>query len=69
MLDELHFARGGLRRILPGIVVKHMRKLSFVGIVAAGALVGLLSAADDDWATKIVLIAVGALFGSACGGR
>lgn len=68
MFDELHFARGDLRRKLLGIVVKHMRKLSFVGIVAAGALVGLLSAADDDWATKIVLISVGALFGSACGG-
>ena len=26
-----------------------MRKLIFIGIVAVGALVGLLSAAEDDW--------------------
>lgn len=45
-----------------------MRKLIFIGIVAVGALVGLLSAANDDWATRTVLGAVGALFGAAIGG-
>lgn len=45
-----------------------MRKLIFFGIVAVGALVGLLSGANDDWATRSVLSAVGALFGAAIGG-
>jgi hypothetical protein len=45
-----------------------MRKLIFFGIVAIGALVGLLSAANDDWATRVVMAAVGSLFGSAIGG-
>jgi hypothetical protein len=45
-----------------------MRKLIFIGIVAVGALVGLLSGANDDWATRTVLGAVGALFGAAIGG-
>ena len=45
-----------------------MRKLIFIGIVAVGALVGLLAAANDDWATRTVLGAVGALFGAAIGG-
>jgi len=42
-----------------------MRKLIFIGIVAVGALVGLLSAVHDDWATRLVMAAVGSLFGSA----
>ncbi len=45
-----------------------MRKLIFIGIVAVGALVGLLAAASDDWATRTVLGTVGALFGAAIGG-
>lgn len=45
-----------------------MRKLIFIGIVAIGALGGLLSAADDDWPTRMVMVAVGALFGTAIGG-
>lgn len=45
-----------------------MRKLIFIGFVVIGALVGLLSAAHDDWATRTVLGAVGALFGAATGG-
>lgn len=45
-----------------------MRKLIFIGIVAVGALVGLLSAVHDDWATRLVMAAVGSLFGSAVGG-
>ena len=39
-----------------------MRRLIFIGIIAAGALVGLMSAAHDDWATRMVMSAVGALF-------
>ncbi|MBA4175548.1 MAG: hypothetical protein C0505_03160 [Leptothrix sp. (in: Bacteria)] len=45
-----------------------MRKLIFIGFLVIGALVGLLSAAHDDWATRTVLGAVGALFGAATGG-
>jgi hypothetical protein len=44
-----------------------MRKLIFIGIVAVGALVGLLSAAHDDWATRMVMSAVGALFAAPIG--
>jgi len=44
-----------------------MRKLIFIGIVAVGALVGLLSAALDDWATRMVMSAVGALFAAPIG--
>jgi hypothetical protein len=45
-----------------------MRKLILFGIVAIGGMVGLLSAVNDDWATRTVLGAVGALFGAAIGG-
>jgi len=45
-----------------------MRKLIFIGVVAIGTLVGLLSAVNDDWATRFVMMAVGALFGTAIGG-
>jgi hypothetical protein len=45
-----------------------VRKLIFIGCVALGALVGLLAAANDDWATRVVMMMVGALFGSAIGG-
>lgn len=46
----------------------HMRKLTFIGIIAVGAMAGLLSAAHDDWATRLVMAAVGSLFGLAIGG-
>ena len=39
-----------------------MRRLIFFGIVAIGALVGFLSAANDDWATQTVMVSVGVLF-------
>ena len=45
-----------------------MRNLIFIGIIAVGALVGLLCGASDDWATRTVLSAIGALFGAAIGG-
>jgi hypothetical protein len=36
--------------------------LVFFGIVVIGALVGLLSAANDDWATRLIMASVGVLF-------
>lgn len=39
-----------------------VRKLISFGIVAFGAIVGLLSAAADDWATRMVMASVGVLF-------
>ena len=45
-----------------------MRKLIFIGIVAVGATVGLLSAIHDDLGTRGVMAMVGALFGAAIGG-
>lgn len=44
-----------------------MRKLIFIGIVAIGALAGLLSAANDNWATRVVMAAVGVLFAAPIG--
>lgn len=44
-----------------------VRKLLFIGVVALGALVGLLASAKDDWATRIVMIGIGALFGAPLG--
>ena len=45
-----------------------MRKLIFIIFVVLGAVVGLISAAMDDWATRAVMMGVGALFGAAVGG-
>ena len=44
-----------------------MRKLIFVGFVALGASIGLLWAARDDWATRAVMMGIGALFGAPIG--
>jgi hypothetical protein len=44
-----------------------MRKLLFIGFVTLGALVGLLASAKDDWATRIVMMGIGALFGAPLG--
>ena len=44
-----------------------MRKLIFLVVVVVGALAGLFSAAMDDWATRIVMMGVGALFGAPIG--
>lgn len=44
-----------------------MRKLIFMCFVGLGALVGLISAASDDWATRAVMMAIGALFGAPVG--
>lgn len=45
-----------------------MRSLIFFGVIVVGALVGLLSAINDDWATRVVMASLGSLFGSAIGG-
>lgn len=45
-----------------------MRKLIFIGFIALGALIGLLSAATDDWATRAVMVGIGSLVGTAIGG-
>lgn len=45
-----------------------MRKLIFIGFVALGALIGLVSATKSDWGTRIVMMGVGALFGAPIGG-
>jgi hypothetical protein len=44
-----------------------MRKLLFIGFVALGALAGLLTSAKDDWATRVVMMSIGALFGAPLG--
>lgn len=44
-----------------------MRKAILVGFIAAGALIGFFSAANDDWATRIVMMGVGVLFGAPLG--
>ncbi len=44
-----------------------MRKLIFVGIIFLGALIGLLSAIRDDWATRVVMMMIGVLFGAPVG--
>ena len=45
-----------------------MRKLLFIASIAIGGLAGLLSSMDDEWATQVVMVCVGALFGTAVGG-
>lgn len=44
-----------------------MRKAILVGFIAVGALIGFFSAANDDWATRIVMMGVGVLFGAPLG--
>ena len=45
-----------------------MRKPIFFGFIALGGLVGLFSAAMDGWGTRVVMIGIGMLFGTAIGG-
>jgi hypothetical protein len=45
-----------------------MRRLIFFCFIVLGTLTGLLSAAEDDWATRAVMAAIGALVGAAVGG-
>lgn len=60
--DRLGLAECGGGSTLCGQEVAHMRMLVFFCIVVIGALVGLLSAANDDWATRLVMASVGVLF-------
>lgn len=61
-VDTAGLAECGSGSTLCGQEVAQMRKLIFFGIVAIGALVGFLSAANDDWATQTVMVSVGVLF-------
>jgi hypothetical protein len=45
-----------------------MRKLPFIASIVSGALAGLLVSIDDDWMTRVVVIAFGMLIGTAIGG-
>lgn len=45
-----------------------MRKPIFLFFLLLGIGIGLLSAWNDDWGLRIVMMAVGALFGGAIGG-
>lgn len=45
-----------------------MRKTVFLSLVLAGVAVGMLATLQDDWATRIVMYMMGALFGAAVGG-
>jgi hypothetical protein len=45
-----------------------MRKATFLFFLLLGIGAGLLSARNDDWGVRIVMMAVGALFGCAIGG-
>jgi hypothetical protein len=45
-----------------------MRKLIFIGFIALGVLVGLVSGVNGDWGTRIVMMCIGALVGTAIGG-
>ena len=45
-----------------------MRKLIFMVFIALGALIGLISAMNSDWGTRLVMMGVGALFGAPIGG-
>lgn len=45
-----------------------MRKLIFIGCIALGVLIGLVSGVNGDWGTRIVMMCIGALVGTAIGG-
>lgn len=44
-----------------------MRKLIFFAIITLGALIGLLTAARDDWGTRLIMMGVGVLFAAPVG--
>jgi hypothetical protein len=48
--------------------VEPVRRFAIVCVIVAGGLLGLLSAAEDDWGTKVVMMAIGVLVGTAIGG-
>jgi hypothetical protein len=45
-----------------------MRKAIFLFFLLLGIGLGFLSALDDDWGLRLVMMAVGAMFGGAIGG-
>lgn len=61
----------GVQDLIPAaacIRLDRVRKLVFIGFIALGALIGLISAASDDWATRAVMVSIGMLVGTAIGG-
>lgn len=45
-----------------------MQKTIFIFFLMLGIAIGLLSARNDEWGLRLVMMAVGALFGGAVGG-
>jgi hypothetical protein len=45
-----------------------MRKIVFLGFIAAGATAGLIAALNGDWGLRLVMMAIGAVVGAAIGG-
>ena len=45
-----------------------MKRWIFIGFIAFGTLVGLVSGVNSDWDARIVMMCVGALAGVAIGG-
>lgn len=46
----------------------YLRRVIFLLVLLLGVGVGYLSARDDDWGLRLVMMAVGAMFGGAIGG-
>jgi hypothetical protein len=44
-----------------------MRKLILSAFIAAGALIGLFSAAQDGWGTRMVMMGIGVMFAAPFG--
>ena len=53
--------------IVTWVRLGRVRKLVFICFVALGALIGMISAVKDDWATRAVMMGIGALFGAPVG--
>lgn len=45
----------------------HVRELVVIVVLALGAVTGLLSALNDDWGTRIAMVAMGVLFAAPLG--
>ena len=45
-----------------------MRKIVFLGFVAAGTAAGLIAALNEDWRLRLVMMAIGGVVGAAIGG-
>lgn len=69
MYGSVRFYRDSLTALLNQRKLRSvMRKAIFTFFLLLGIGCGLLSAWNDDWGMRIVMIAVGAMFGFAVGG-